>query len=211
MRKILLGCFTIVALFLGYQFIAKNTDKSASKNTVVNAKLDDARDIRLVKHVDSIKTFLLKNPEYNPEIAFFIDMKISSGRNRFFIYNLKENKVIDEGLVAHGSGSETGIPGKLHFSNTPNSNSSSLGKYSIGNHYIGKFGKSYTLYGLDKTNSKAYERYIVLHKYKHVPYEEQIDPIVNSLGCPMVNEKYFKRIEKILDTTSKRILLTIYY
>lgn len=207
MKKILLGCFTLIALFLGYQFVAKTTDKSI----VVTKKPDDPGYGRLVKHVDSTKTFLLKKPEYNADLAFFIDMKISSGRNRFFIYSLKENKILDEGLVAHGSGSETGIAGKLQFSNVPNSNSSSLGKYSIGNHYIGKFGKSYKLYGLDKTNSKAFERYIVLHKYKYVPYEEQIDPIVNSLGCPMVNEKFFKRIEKILDTAPKKILLTIYY
>ena len=138
-------------------------------------------------------------------------MKIKSGKNRFFIYNLKENKITDQGLVAHGSGSETGIQNQLKFSNVPNSNASSLGKYSIGNHYYGKFGKAYKLYGLDKTNSKAFERFIVLHYFSKVPYEEQLNPICNSLGCPMVNEKYFNRIEKLVDASDKKILLNIYY
>lgn len=54
-------------------------------------------------------------------------------------------------------------------------------------------------------------RNIVLHKYSKMPYEEQVDPVCNSLGCPMVNEIYFKRIEKILDASEKDMLLSIYY
>lgn len=207
MKKVFWPFLTLIALFWGYHFISKNTTKSRAIALVS----DDVNLQRFKKKVDSLKTFLSQKPEYNNEIAFFIDMKIKSGRNRFFIYNLKENKIVDEGLVAHGSGSETGIEGQLKFSNIPNSNTTSLGKYAIGNHYLGKFGKAYKLDGLDKTNSKALERFIVLHYYSKVPYEEQLNPICNSLGCPMVNEKYFKRIEKILDQSDKKILLSIYY
>lgn len=207
MKKIFLGCFTIMALYFGYRFGHKN-------NLVLNRSKAVTKDVsqeRLKKQVDSFKVFLAKKSEYNNEMAFFIDMKIKSGDNRFFVYNLKENKVVDKGLVAHGSGSETGMEGQLKFGNIPNSNSTSLGKYSIGHHYVGKFGKAYKLYGLDKTNSKAFERFIVLHHYSKVPYEEQSEPICNSLGCPMVNEKFFTRLEKILDVSEKKILLTIYY
>ena len=41
------------------------------------------------------------------------------GKTVFFIYDLKENKIIDRGIVAHGSVSETEIKGKLKFSNIP--------------------------------------------------------------------------------------------
>ncbi|MBP6557638.1 MAG: murein L,D-transpeptidase catalytic domain family protein [Flavobacterium sp.] len=196
-----------MALYFGYRFGLKN-------NLVLNRSNAVVKDIsyeRLKKQVDSLKVFLANKSEYNNEMAFLIDMKIKSGENRFFVYNLKENKITDKGLVAHGSGSETEIKNQLKFSNIPNSNTTSLGKYSIGHHYVGKFGKAYKLYGLDKTNDKAFERFIVLHYYGKVPYEAQGLPICNSLGCPMVNEKFFNKLEKILDNSEKKILLSIYY
>jgi hypothetical protein len=138
-------------------------------------------------------------------------MKIPSGKNRFFVYDLKENKIKDKGIVAHGSGSETGIQGKLKFSNVQNSLSTSLGSYYIGNYYTGKFGKAYKLYGLDKTNNNAFKRDIVFHYYYDVPYNEKDGYICNSYGCPMVNKKYFERIAKIIDASESNILMCIYY
>ena len=130
----------------------------------------------------------------------------------FPLYNdLKANKIIDKGLVAHGSGSETNVKGKLKFSNIPNSLSTSLGKYYIGNSYNGKFGKAYKLYGLDETNSNAFHRDIVFHYYFDVPYQEQKGYICNSFGCPMVNKKYFERAAKIIDGSETNIIMSIYY
>jgi hypothetical protein len=192
-------------LFFGLIFaglILTSFSKNPDNNTT-EEKLND--------RVEEVKKVINNNPKYNKEIAFFIDMEIQSGKNRFFIYDLINNKIIDKGLVAHGSGSETGIPGKLKFSNVVNSRSTSLGKYSIGNHYNGQFGKSYKLYGLDKTNSNAFVRSIVLHKFWAVPYEEQDKKICNSYGCPMVSEKYFERIERIIDDSKTNIILSIYY
>ncbi|WXK52130.1 murein L,D-transpeptidase catalytic domain-containing protein [Flavobacterium ginsenosidimutans] len=152
-----------------------------------------------------------KSSKYNSDVALFLVMKIESGRNRFFIYDLKHSKLLDKGLVGHGSGSETGIPGELKFSNIKNSNCSSLGKYAIGSSYFGTFGKAYKLYGLDKTNSNAFDRNIVLHKYSEIPFDEQPYPICNSLGCPMVNEKFFGVLEKLIDNSKKKIILVMYY
>lgn len=166
---------------------------------------------RINYQIDGIKTMINNNPKYNSKIAFFVDMRIPSGKNRFFVYDLVNNKILDQGLVAHGCGSETGVKGSLKFSNEPNSNCTSLGRYSIGKNYQGIFGKAYRLTGLDETNSKALERAIVLHYYSAVPYEEQDHYISRSHGCPMVNEQFFKRIEKIIDTSKSNILLNIYY
>ena len=47
--------------------------------------------------------------------------------------------------------------------------------------------------------------------FEKVPYEEQSSPICNSLGCPMVNEIFFNRLEKIIDASEKPILLYLYY
>lgn len=158
-----------------------------------------------------MKKLVNSNSKYNNRIAFFIDMKIASGKNRFFVYDLKLNKIIDKGLVAHGSGSETKIKGKLKFSNVPNSLSTSLGKYSIENHYTGKFGKAYKLYGLDTTNSNAFVRDIVFHYYFDVPYKEQDNYICNSYGCPMVNKRYFDRMAALIDHSKSNIVMSIYY
>ncbi|MBZ4035012.1 murein L,D-transpeptidase catalytic domain family protein [Flavobacterium sp. 17A] len=202
MKKILFLVFVLVAILIVYFFIS---DKKEIANTTSET------DKRIENQLKDVRKLLATNTSYNKRIAFFIDMKIPSGKNRFFVYDLKENKIIDQGLVAHGSGSETGVKGKLKFSNVPNSLSTSLGKYYIGNHYKGKFGKAYKLYGLDKTNSNAFKRDIVFHYYYDVPYKEKDGYICNSYGCPMVNKKYFQRIAKIIDSSESDILMSIYY
>ena len=207
MKKGLFVLLFLVLSYLGYSFLSSKSD-AVNPNT---AALIETTQKRVDDQVKDIKEFLRQKPNYNSEIVFLVDIKIMSGKNRFFIYDLNQNKIIDQGLVAHGSGSETEIENELKFSNVNNSLATSLGKYSIGESYSGRFGKAYKLYGLDKSNSNAYMRNIVLHKYGKMPYEEQINPVCNSLGCPMVNEIYFKRIEKILDASQKDILIDIYY
>ena len=167
---------------------------------------------RLTEHVDEIKSYTASNRKYSNKIAFLVDMKIKSGKNRFFVYDLENNQILDQGLVAHGSGSETGIKGDiLQFSNTPNSNCTSLGRYSVEKPYKGVFGKAFRLAGLDETNNNAMKRAIVLHHYKEVPQDEQGYYIINSHGCPMVNEAFFKKLEKYIEGSDSKILLSVYY
>lgn len=154
---------------------------------------------------------LMKEGTYNAKIAFFIDMRIKSGKNRFFVYDLVNDKILEEGLVANGVGSETTVRGDLKFSNEPNSKSTSLGRYSVCKSYKGMFGKAYKLSGLDETNSNAEKRAIVLHSYSAVPEGEQDYYISNSQGCPMVNEIFFKKLEKIIDSSKSKIIMNIYY
>lgn len=207
MKKGLLLILFLSLVCYGYRLVSKEI--IVRKTAVVSST--ESKDKRIKQHAESIKDFLKNNSDYNSEIVFLVDMKIRSGKNRFFIYDLNKSEVTDQGLVAHGCGSETGIENQLKFSNINNSLATSLGKYSIGESYQGQFGKAYKLYGLDKSNSNAFLRNIVLHKYSKMPYEEQESPVCNSYGCPMVNETYFKRIEKILDNSKKKILLEIYY
>jgi len=201
MKKLIIVFLFILALFVGYLVLSdsKEIGLLSSDNKRIEFQIAD------------IKKLTNKNPQYNNKIAFFVDMKIPSGKNRFFVYDLKADKIIDKGLVAHGSGSETGTKGKLRFSNVPNSLSTSLGKYYIGKHYYGKFGRAYKLYGLDETNSNAFKRDIVFHYYYDVPYKEKDGYICNSFGCPMVNKKYFDRIARLIDSSESNILMSIYY
>lgn len=160
--------------------------------------------------IKELKTFI-KDKNYNQKMAVFIDFKIPANKNRFFLVNLDNNKIIEKGLVSHGSGSQIPNSTKLQFSNKEGSYQSSLGKYEIKESYNGKFGKAYRLDGLDESNSNARERAIVLHYYKCVPDEENGDPACLSLGCPMLSKTFFNIIAKYLDSSSKTILLYIYY
>ncbi|MEN2399065.1 murein L,D-transpeptidase catalytic domain-containing protein [Flavobacterium sp. MC2016-06] len=174
--------------------------------------LNEIELVRLTDHVSEVKSFTALNRGYNRKIAFLVDMKIKSGKNRFFVYDLENEKIIDQGLVAHGSGSETGIKGDiLQFSNEPNSNCTSLGRYCVEKSYNGVFGKAFRLSGLDETNSNAQKRAIVLHCYKEVPDEEKEYYILNSHGCPMVSEVFFKRLQKIIESSDSKIMLSVYY
>ena len=206
MRKIFFTIAITGISFVSFKFINHNKVVYKSNPESVYSSKE-----KLDTQIAEVKKLINNNSKYNNDIVFFIDMRISSGKNRFFIYDLKNNKIIDKGLVAHGSGSETNVKGKLKFSNIDNSLCTSLGKYSIGYSYVGKFGKAYKLYGLDKTNSNSFDRNIVLHKYYDVPYNEQQNNICNSYGCPMVNEKFYSRIEKIIDNSQTKIILNIFY
>lgn len=166
---------------------------------------------RLTQQLDEVKALLKNRAGYNDKIVFLVDMKIKSGYNRFFVYDIANNKILDKGLVANGSGSETAVKGDLKFSNEPNSKCTSLGRYSVGKSYKGMFGKAYKLSGLDETNNNAAKRAVVLHSYSAVPNDEQDYYISNSQGCPMVSEVFFKRLEKIIDGSKSNIILHIFY
>ena len=166
--------------------------------------------LRLRENANLIKAFAVLN-KYNTTRCFLVDMKIASGRKRFFLYNLHKDSVELAGLVAHGSGSDKG-GNELYFSNMPNSNCTSLGKYKIGKPYQGRFGLAYKLYGLDQTNSNAFQRFVVLHAYPSIPEEEVAPfPINESLGCPMVAPAFLHALKNYIDTADQPILLWIYY
>lgn len=204
--------FFFVLLSIGSLFFSINSfAKIVNINAFAYSELNRATEEKLLQHVRRIKELVRNSSNYNQEIAFFIDMEVMSGKNRFFVYDLKNDVLLDQGLVAHGFGSRIKGDGVQKFSNESGSLCTSLGSYSIGHSYNGQFGKAYKLHGLDPTNNKSFSRNIVLHKSSDVPYEEQNNQIGCSFGCPMVNEKYYQRIEKLIDNSRNHIVLDIYY
>ncbi|MEZ0182278.1 murein L,D-transpeptidase catalytic domain-containing protein [Flavobacterium oncorhynchi] len=194
-----------LTLFFIVSFFNAPVEYISDKPTV------NIEEARLTQQLDEVKALLKNRAGYNDKIVFLVDMKIKSGYNRFFVYDIANNKILDKGLVANGSGSETAVKGDLKFSNEPNSKCTSLGRYSVGKSYKGMFGKAYKLSGLDETNSNAAKRAVVLHSYSAVPNDEQDYYISNSQGCPMVSEVFFKRLEKIIDGSKSNIILHIFY
>jgi hypothetical protein len=71
------------------------------------------------------------------------------------------------------------------FSNTPSSNSSSLGIYKALDEYVGNHGRSMRLEGLEPTNSNAFSRAVVLHKanYATENFIRETGRLGRSEGC----------------------------
>ncbi len=167
---------------------------------------------RLKYQAISIKEYARLN-NYNTELCFLIDMSIPSGKNRFFVYNIKNDVLEYSSLVAHGFGSAVKNNNEeLIFSNNNFSYKTSLGKYKIGAPYKGTYGLSFKLHGLDSTNSNAFDRAIVLHSDAHVP-ENEIYPNLNfqSAGCPTVSPSFLPVLNKYISSSKKKILMWIYY
>jgi hypothetical protein len=144
------------------------------------------------------------------DMAVLIDMSLPSWNKRLFIINLNTDSVILSGLCGHGQGKDY-TSEKVVFSNQDGSLCTSEGRYLIGMKYKGQFGTSYKLYGLDETNSNAYERAVVFHAHPLIPdVEDKHHPACRSYGCPMASPKVFKAASEILDNSTKPLLMWIY-
>lgn len=146
---------------------------------------------------------------YNDIICFLVDMSLHSGQNRFFVYDLKKDTIRNSGLVTHGRCNQYWLEGRK-YGNTVGCGCTSLGKYKIGHAYSGRFGLAYKLYGLDKTNDKAFQRFVVLHAHDCVPESEAKDDICQSDGCPTVSVNFLQYLKPIIGASKKPVLLWIY-
>jgi hypothetical protein len=145
-------------------------------------------------------------------------MKIHSGKNRMFVWDFKNKKIERKSLCAHGCGKDekksTGATPL--FSNEIGSLLTSLGKYRIGSRAYSKWGihVHYKMHGLEKTNSNAYNRYIVLHSYFAVPGKETFPSHLSlgmSEGCPVTDDATMYYLDEKLKDCKKSTLIWIYY
>lgn len=153
---------------------------------------------------------------FNENYYFLLDLSLHSGKNRFFIYDFKQNKITDKNLVTHGScdiiEENPNKWNKAKFSNTKDSHCSMKGKYKIGKRDFSSWGIhiKYWLYGMEKYNKNAEARVVVLHSWDAVSNEE-IAPKVSPLswGCPAVSNDFMKIIDAKLKVVKKPVLLWI--
>jgi hypothetical protein len=171
-----------------------------AKSPALNPKLKDK--------AGEAKAFVKSN-NYNTDKCFLIDMSQPSGSKRFYIYDLQKDTLQNAGLVAHGNCFEYWLEGR-RYSNVVGSGCTSLGKYKIGVAYTGKWGYSYKLHGLEKTNNNALERTVVLHAHSCVSETETTDEICQSNGCPTVSSNFLKGLKTIINNSKKPVLLWIY-
>jgi hypothetical protein len=209
-RKITIGiiaaCITCTATAIFYRKM--EGVKSATVRSTPPPKVKNAA-LFVQSRATAIKNYL-RNNNYNQEICFFIDMGLAPGKSRFFTYDLKKGIVLNAGLVAHGSGGKSTFEDAA-YSNSIGSNCTSLGRYKIGQSYYGQFGLAYKLHGLDKTNSNAFNRFVVLHAHDCIPTSEIFpDNICMSWGCPTVAPAFLSQLATHINKSGKPILLEIY-
>ena len=138
-----------------------------------------------------------------------IDFSLSSRMKRLWIIDMVQNKIVLNSFVAHGKNS--GEDYANQFSNTNESNKSSLGFYATGEVYQGKHGLSLKLDGLEKgVNDNARKRAIVIHGADYVSdnFLKNHSRLGKSHGCPAVPMGLCK---KIIETIKDKSCLFIYH
>ena len=206
---------------INYPAITGQPINSKPKDTIISFVRDTsfnhidtklkAAALRLKQKAVLAKEYLAANG-FNSDICFMVDMSIPSGKNRFFVYNIKKDSVEFTSLVSHGSGSwKPNCDDQLVFSNLTNSNATSLGRYKIGTSYSGLYGLSYKLFGLDSTNNNAFQRSVVLHSDVYVPEKETYPyHIFESAGCPTVSPSFLPVLGKYVKGSKKPMMMWIY-
>ena len=161
------------------------------------------------------KEYIEKN-NFNSDYYYLIDLSLHSGKNRFYVYDFKSQKIIDENLVTHGSCDQfEDNPEKwqkVKFDVRNNSHCSMNGKYKIGKRDSSSWGIKikYWIHGLEETNSTAVNRVVVLHSWNAVKNNEiypKFSPL--SWGCPAVSNAFMEKLDKQLQNTQKPVLLWI--
>lgn len=114
-----------------------------------------------------------------------IDFAQSSTRERLWVLDVAQGRLLHHTLVAHGK--NTGEEYAQTFSNREGSEMSSLGFYVTGATYQGKHGLSLKLHGVDAGyNTNAYDRAVVVHgaEYVSTSFVRQHGRLGRSQGCP---------------------------
>lgn len=166
------------------------------------------------QHIEALA--FCKAENFSTDYYFMLDMSIHSGKNRFFVYDFKSGKIINQNLVTHGScdvfESNPDKYSSVKFDNRDGSHCTSAGKYKIGKRDYSSWGIKikYWLEGLESTNSNARQRVVVLHSWDAVANNEiypRYSPL--SWGCPAVSNDFMKILDKKLQSASKPVLLWI--
>lgn len=141
-------------------------------------------------------------------ILSLADFSLPSSEKRLWIIDLDDQKLLFHELVAHGR--TTGALMAEKFSNRPHSNSSSLGFYLTGEEYVGKYGRSLRLDGMETGyNDNARDRAVVLHGADYVSesFVKRVGRLGRSQGCPAVP---FKNKDAIVDAIKDQTVLYLH-
>jgi hypothetical protein len=150
-----------------------------------------------------------QNQLNNDSLIAIIDFSKPSIEKRFYLLDLRNQRVVKNTLVAHGKNS--GMLTAESFSNTIHSNQSSLGLYITQNTYQGKHGYSLRIQGMSKgLNDNAMKRAVVIHGADYVSksFIERNGRLGRSYGCPALP---IDDTQEVIDLIKNGACLFIYH
>jgi len=194
--------FILVFFHLPLQVFASNTHSNSYSNVnnpdvVINHVYEEAN----LKGIIDYQVFKEGYNAYfntkgrKKQLLTIIDYSKPSTEKRFFVIDLKKNKLVYNTYVSHGVNS--GGREAKRFSNTVNSRQTSLGTYLTDTTYYGGNGYSLKLDGLTHgVNDNARRRYIVIHgaKYATESFIKRNGYLGRSWGCPALPTRLSRQI-----------------
>jgi hypothetical protein len=133
------------------------------------------------------------------DVLSICDFSQSSGSKRMYVIDVRGKRLLYHTYVAHGI--QSGREYANAFSNTPESNKSSLGFYVTRKTYYGANGLSLRIDGVDRGfNNNASERNIVIHGASYVSERilHKYGLMGTTFGCPAIPEEMTKQIIPVL-------------
>ena len=143
----------------------------------------------------------------------FVDYGIPSGSPRVFVWSFAEGRVVYRGHAMHGPGKSSTAETPV-FSNAPGSHCSSVGKFEVTRRHGKRNKTGYYLKGLERSNSRAYYRGIMIHSSrwvdrnawrKYIPLNARC-----CLGCVTVSTRDMRYIGRLVEKEDRHLLLWSY-
>ena len=145
--------------------------------------------------------------------VLLLDYSIPSGTPRLFVWDTEKNRIVARTYVMHGLGGGSTAEQPV-FSNKVGSGCSSLGKFKVTKLHGSKLKRSYRLKGLERSNSNAFRRGIMIHRSKwvdtwckntYIPLHEP-----SCQGCITVSSKGMDYLEGLINSEARPLLLWSY-
>ena len=157
--------------------------------------------LNLDSKIRELKEYCKQNG-YNTDYAVLVDMGRMSIQKRLFVYDFNQDKILIKSFAGHGSGGNSTIL-RPDFNNDHGSHCTSLGHYKIGRHrhmYNKPAVPAIEVHGLDKTNSNALARGILIHP--------SVGPL--SWGCVTLPLSRYLQISDFLSSLPQNVIMWVY-
>jgi hypothetical protein len=134
----------------------------------------------------------------NDSLVIMVDYSFPVFMKRFWVYDLNKNEAVINTHVSHAW--KSGLVLADTFSNVSGSNLSSLGVMKTGERYIGKYGPSMRIDGLEPRNNAVRQRAIVIHPLVDYSLHGVFIPseiAFYSEGCFVLNNEVILKVREL--------------
>lgn len=209
-KKLCYSSLMLLTLVICAYLLVANIPYQSKKNNM--DYYQNATEKPLHRDKEAIRSYCKRNG-LNTNVCILVNYSIRSGQPRFFVFDFNKNKIVYRTKCAHGLGGGS-TARKPVFSNSYGSKCSSLGKFAFDGIGSVHFRNCIRLRGLDRTNSNAAKRGILIHSAKIVTIFRWLPwiPLNSSCeGCFTITKDGLMKMHEIYEHESnKNILLYAY-